>query len=346
MAVTRAATKRIWIFSILGLAILVWLFILDVSTGDVNVAPANVFAALLHGPDPAGFFDPLGHLTVWEFRLPVTLAALLAGVGLALAGALMQTITRNPFASPDTLGVSQGAAAAAVLLLVGIPTWFDSSPLTDAAVPVAAFIGGLLSAVLVYVLAWRRGMEGVRLILVGIAISVVMQAITVYLLITGSVEAATRAQVWITGSVYDASWELLAIAFPLVILGAVACIFLTRHYRAIALGDDTAHSLGVPLAVVNTATVLIAVIVTAATVSVVGPLVFVGFAAPQIARLIAVRPAPPLVLSMVCGAVFVLAAAYLTRTIPQQQLPVGIATAVIGGPILVWLLFRLQPKGL
>ncbi|OKH94053.1 FecCD family ABC transporter permease [Streptomyces uncialis] len=322
-----------------GVALLVLLVITDLATGDFGIGPGAVFRALVIGGDPAHT------LLVRELRLPQVTVAVLAGAALGLAGALTQTFARNPLASPDILGVTQGASLAAVLVIVGTASEGSGGGPVDGAlqhfglVP-AAFAGGITAAVLLRVLAGGRGTDPQRLVLTGIAVGAVLAALTRWVLVRASIDDAASAQRWLFGNLDGRGWDhavpvavVLAAMFPLSLL-------LGRHLGAIQLGDDTARGLGVRLRATRLLTLLAAVLLAAAAVSAVGPLGFVAFAVPQIALRLTGGSRPPLVASAVYGACLVVVADLMCRNVLASGVPAGVVTACVGAPYLIWLLVR------
>ncbi|MFI9273091.1 FecCD family ABC transporter permease [Kitasatospora sp. NPDC052896] len=308
------------------------LAVLALGSGDYPISPADVLRALTGGGSPADEF------IVQQLRLPRVVTALLVGVALALAGAVFQTVVRNPLGSPDVLGFTQGAAAGALVVVVA-----GGSSLALAGGAVA---GGLASGVLVYALAWRRGVHGYRLVLVGIGVSAILTGVNGYLLTRAQLMDAARAMLWLTGSLNGRGWE---VAGPLLVALAVlvpVVLCCGPALRMIELGDDTAYALGVPVErlrlVLLTAAVLLASFAAAAA----GPVSFVALTAPQVARRLTRAPGPNLLPSALLGAAFLVAADWVAqRAVPGHELPVGVVTGVLGGGYLVWLLATERKAG-
>jgi iron complex transport system permease protein len=273
--------------------------------------------------------------TVRDFELPRILIAWLAGGSLAIAGAVVQGVIRNPLASPDVIGVTKGAGLAVVVVLLAYPSAAVSY------LPVAAFVGGVLAMAIVYVLAYRGGTTTVRLALVGIAVSAMFESIIRYVMIDQQ-EAVGTALVWLTGSLAHVDmttvWEFL----PWVIVLVPLCIFYALKLDLLGLGDDLASGLGVAVERTRRVTLLIAVLLASATVAVMGTIAFVGLIAPHIARrLVGSRHAVLLPASAGIGALLVLVADAIGRGIhPPVEIPAGMITALIGAPYFVYLLAR------
>lgn len=298
-----------------------------VSVGDYVLPLLDVLRAL------AGHGDPGALLVVNTLRLPRVVAGLLVGAAFGLAGALTQAVTRNPLASPDVVGVTPGAAVAAVAVIVlGWPL-----PL-----PLAALLGGLATATLVGGLSWRGGLTGPRLLLVGVGLSACATSATTYLLVRADITDAARATVWLTGSLNGRGWEH-ARPVAAVLPAAVALLLvLGRSLAGLRLGDDLARSLGVRVTGARLGLVVVAVGLAAVATSAAGPVAFVGLVAPQLAVRLAGTPGVPLAASAATGAALVTAADLVARTLlPATELPVGAVTALVGAPVLLLLLRRL-----
>ncbi len=302
-----------------------------ISVGDFVVPLPEVVRAL------AGQGESGAVLVVREFRLPRVLTGLLVGAAFGLAGAVASSVLRNPLATPDVVGVTAGASAAAVgVLLLG---W--SLPLSAAALG-----GGLLVAVLVGLLSWRSGFAGPRLVLIGIGLGAAATALTSYLLVRADITDAQRAVVWLTGSLNGRGWEhVVPVGLALLLLTPVA-LGLGRGLSLLRLGDDVARALGARVTALRIGLVAVAVALAAVATASAGPVSFVALVAPQVALLLARTPGPPLAASAAAGALLVVAADVVARTgLPAlgwagTELPVGAVTALVGAPVLLWLLRR------
>lgn len=314
------------------LFLLLAVMVVSVGYGDYWISPVNVFKATL-GID-TGNGDHA--LVVRLFRWPRILVAALVGAALALSGAILQGITRNPLADPGILGINSGAALAAVLLL----TFLQGAPLE--VLPLAALAGGLGAAALIYLLAWRGGSSALRLILVGIGVAAVSSALVNLMLVFGDVRDVQQALVWLAGSVYGKSWEHVGIMLMCCLLLMPPCFVLARSLNALALGDSNAAGLGVRLEPTRLMLTLLSVALAATAVSVAGTIGFVGLVAPHIARrLVGPHHEGLIPTALLCGALLVVAADLVGRSVlAPTQLPAGLITALIGGPYFIWLLAR------
>jgi iron complex transport system permease protein len=312
---------------------LVALLVLSIGTGDYPIAPGDVIATLLGGGDQGTRF------VIETLRLPRGLTGALVGAALGAGGAIFQSITRNPLGSPDIVGPVQGASVGALLeiLVFGGGTF---------AIAAGAVAGGMATALVVYLLALRNGVEGYRFVLVGIAISFMLVAVTQYLLTRTSLETALTAQVWLTGSLNARGWEhVQPVALALALLLPVTAL-LARPLRMLELGDEAAGALGVAVERSRLALIFAAVALVTVATAATGPVVFVALAAPQIARRLTRATGPGVGCAALTGAVLLVGADYASqRVFGDTQLPVGVLTGALGGLYLIWLLTREWRKG-
>ncbi|MFG2451903.1 FecCD family ABC transporter permease [Streptomyces sp. NPDC048512] len=309
------------------------LFCWGLTIGDYPIAFTDVVRAL------GGAGDPGTVLVVQDLRLPRALVGLLAGVAFGVSGALFQTMTRNPLASPDMIGLTQGAGTAVV---AGLVLGWDAGLGTQT----LGLVGALATALLVYLLAWRRGTTGYRIILVGIGVSWMCASATDYLMAKGGRFEAQAALGWLVGNLNGRTWEeTRPLAAALAVL-LPASLLLGRLLRTLQLGDDVATGLGTRVQSVRLAVLLTGVGLIAFATAAAGPVAFVALAAPQIAQRLARTAWPPTVASGLIGALVVLGSDLIARTlISGTELPVGIVTGVLGAPILLWLLVRANRAG-
>jgi iron complex transport system permease protein len=302
-------------------------------TGDYAIAPLDVLRTLTgHGTAGQEFI-------IRELRLPRVMVALLVGAALGMSGAAFQTVARNPLGSPDVIGFGQGSAAGALIVIVVMHG-------SSYQVAVGAVAGGLLTGVGVYLLAWQRGVHGYRLVLIGIGATAVLSAVNSYLLVKANFVDAARAVVWIAGSLDGRDWDQV---WPL--LGACAVLMpillgQSRALRITEMGDDAAHALGVSVERTRLIVVLAAVLLTASATAAAGPIVFVALTAPQLARRLTKSPGVGLLPSALMGAgLLVLADLAAQHAFGSGQVPVGVATGVLGGGYLLWLLISERRAG-
>lgn len=299
------------------------------SVGTIPLSPAELMGTL------TGDASASAVRSVWGRRMPRALAALLVGAGLAMSGAVFQSLSRNPLGSPDIIGFTTGAATAAVAQIV----LFGGGVVLTA---ISAVLGGLATALLVYLLARRDGISGgVRLVLVGIGVGAGMSALTALLMVRADITDAATAQLWTSGSLTGRGWPyvwMLALAF-IVILPA-----LIAHLNSVSfleMGDDAAQALGVTAERTRFTAMLLAVVAASAAVATAGPIAFIAFAAPQIARRLAPASGVQLGISALIGGLLLLLADLLASNLDiGLRTPVGLVTSLLGGVYLLWLLAR------
>lgn len=296
--------------------------------GDYPLTLTQTWDALIGDPD-AGF----ARTVVLDWRAPRALAALVFGAGLGVAGAVFQSLTRNPLASPDVIGFSTGSYTGALIVIVVI----GGSYLELAA---GALIGGIATAAVVYLLAARRGVQGFRLIIVGIAVSAMLTSFNTWLTLTAELEVAMSAAAWGAGSLNGIGWENVLWGSLIIVVLLAAMAVLAPGLRQLELGDDAAKATGTRTESVRFGTVLIGVALTATVTAAAGPIAFVALAAPQIARRLVRTPGVALAPAAATGALLLVAADLISQHLLPIVLPVGVVTVVIGGCYLVWLIVR------
>lgn len=300
--------------------------------GAADVAWADL-AAIVRGA---------GESTVREvvvgLRWPRMVVAALVGAALAVGGVLLQAVVRNPLAAPEVVGTTSGASLAALSFLLLVP----GAPAS--LVPVAAFVGGVLSFVLVYAASWRGGVSPLRLALVGLAASAFLGAL-VQMLVVGAGLRVASAVTWLAGSTYARGWSDVATLWPWLVVLAVPVVVSARRLDLLALGDDLPRSLGLPLERARLGWLALSVALTAAAVATVGALSFVGLMAPHLSRAwVGHRHAHVLPVAALLGALLVTTADVLGRSLfAPRELPSGLVTALVGALVFAWMLVRGRP---
>ncbi|MEV7010638.1 iron chelate uptake ABC transporter family permease subunit [Streptosporangium sp. NPDC051022] len=297
-----------------------------VLVGAMALSPAEVWAALTGTGEQA-----TGYL-VWSVRLPRVLVAVLAGLALGAAGMVFQSVGRNPLASPDVIGFTAGASAGAVLQILV----FDAGA---AAVAGGAVAGGLVTGAAVFLLAYRSGLHGQRMVIVGIGLAAMLTAVTSYLLSRAEQTDVRAAAEWLVGSLNGRTWEQVLPVAVLTVVLLPALVPLLSRLRTLELGEDSARALGVRPDLTRLLAMLIGVGLTAGAVAAAGPVPFVALAAPQIAARMSGGGPTALWSPALCGAALLLAADTLAQWLfPGGRLPVGVVTAAVGGLYLATLL--------
>lgn len=310
------------------LLLLAGVTILALVLGDYPLTPAQVWAALANDPD-AGF----ARTVVVEWRAPRTAAAAVFGAALGVSGAVFQSLTRNPLASPDIIGFSAGSFTGALIVIILIHG-------TYLQLAAGAIVGGLVTAALVYVFAWRRGVQGFRLIIVGIAVSAMLASFNAWLMLTADLEVAMSAAAWGAGSLAGMSWEHVLVGGGAIALLLAAVVTLSPALRQLELGDDAARASGVRAEPVRLGIMVLGVGLIAVVTAAAGPISFIALAAPQIARRVAASPGIPVAMSAIMGALLLSGADVIAQHLLPSALPVGVVSMVLGGAYLVWLIVR------
>lgn len=310
-------------------------FCVSISIGDFTIELPAVFRTIF------GQGERVDEFVIMDLRMPRALVGLIVGAALGISGALTQSIARNPLASPDVLGITGGASATAVFLVTATS---GAAVTSTIGLPAAALTGGLLTGLLVYFLAWKKGVDGFRLILIGVSVNAVMQAITTWLLVLADIRDVARAQSWLVGSLDARSWTEVWTSLWLTIALVVIVLGVSFHLKPMHFGDDVAAGLGVRYSAVRAILLLCAVLLAGVAVSAAGPVPFVALVAPQITMRLLRSPVPPLIASGLFGALLLIGSDLIARIVLPNDLPVGIVTAIIGGPFLVYLLVRANMK--
>ncbi|WP_040779153.1 FecCD family ABC transporter permease [Nocardia pneumoniae] len=337
--------SRVLLVFVVAVAGLVALAVASAAIGQVPTTPAEVAGSVLRriglelGPVPA---HPSGEVTLWQVRFPRVVLAMLVGAALATAGALLQGVFANPLAEPGVIGVSAGAAVGAgTVIVVGgafVAAW---------SVAAAAFVSGLATTLLVYVLARANGRtEVVTLVLTGVAINAFAGGVIALLLFVASPAARDQIVFWQLGSLNGASWESVGVVAPLTAVGVAAAVLLAPRLDLLALGESAARHLGVDVERLRRNVIVVVAVLATAGVAFTGIILFVGLIVPHLVRML-VGPAHRVLipLSAIVGAVVLLAADVCARSlVDNADLPLGMLTSLIGGPVFFWLLRRTRAR--
>jgi iron complex transport system permease protein len=336
----RPGPARFGLLAALGVALVVSV-VLAAGHGQLDIAPAEVVGSVLHrlgldlGPLPS---HAQGETTLWQVRFPRVAMAALAGAALAAAGALMQGVFGNPLAEPGVVGVSSGAALAAATVIVTGWTFVGSWTIA-----LAAFVGGLLTTLLVYVTARDGGRtEVVTLVLTGVALNAMTSAGLAFLMFVGDQQAREEIVFWTLGSLNGSRWAYVAVSGPIAAVGLLAALVMARQLDLLALGDRAARHVGVDVERLRLRVIVVVALLTAAAVAFCGIIAFVGLVVPHLVRLIA-GPGHRLLVpaSALGGAVLLVLADLWARTaVDYADLPLGMLTALVGGPFFFWLIRR------
>lgn len=313
-------------FYVITLSMMVLLFGLSIRLGTYTLSFEEIWAAFQ--PDDKNYF------TLMEYRLPRAVLAILLGGALAISGVLVQSVVRNPLASPDILGINNAAGLVAVSVLMFLPN------LAFYWMPIFAFLGGVLSFVILWVVCGFN-FRPIKMAIIGVALSALWAAISHYLMLTNPVEINT-AMLWLTGSLWGRSWSYLNVVLPwLIVLLPLPFIFC-RDLDTLGLGENKASTLGVTVNKVQISVLVLAVALSTTAVAICGPIAFLGLVAPHLARrLVGGRHRTLLPTALIIGALLLQLSDILARVIdPPTELPAGILTAIIGAPYFFYLLMR------
>lgn len=281
----------------------------------------------------AGHGDEQARMIVVEWRLPRVALAFLLGGALAMSGAIFQSLTRNPLGSPDIIGFSAGSyTGALVVMLLFSGGYYETA--------MGALIGGVLTAIAVYLLAYRHGVQGFRLIIVGIGVAAMLSAFNIWMIREADLHVALNAAIWGAGSLNGLGLEQLVPVIIVLSVVAPLAVFLTRTMAQLELGDDIACATGVNTSRTRLLLMGIGVALTAIVTAAAGPISFIALAAPQIARRLNRSAGVALVPSALMGGLLLLLADWAAQHAFTAQLPVGVMTVSIGGLYFIWFLIR------
>ncbi|KGR77266.1 FecCD family ABC transporter permease [Ureibacillus manganicus] len=328
--------RKAFTFHVISLLILGVIFLISAGMGEQFFSPWEAFNIIL------GNGSSFESLIVQSFRMPRILISIMVGISLAVAGAILQAILRNPLASPDVIGITGGASVAVVLFLAIFSNGSNALTVSIHWMPLAAFIGATIIAILLYLLAWKNGLSSFRLVLIGIGLWALTKALTNLLMIIGPIHQAAQANVWITGSVYGANWSNVQILAPITIVLILIAFIMTRHLNIQELGEDIALGVGARIERQRLGLLLLSTALIGSSVAFAGGIGFVGLMAPHIARkLVGSSFGNLLPLSAIIGAILVLLADTIGRTFFLPiEVPAGVFTAAIGAPYFIYLLYR------
>lgn len=332
----QAKKRNLMIIGILGLLIII-VFMISMNTGYIKLSPLEVIRTLF------GFGTEKQHLILFEFRLPRIIIAVLVGMGLAVSGCILQGISRNALADPGILGINAGAGLAVMLFI----SFFPSTTATPVfLLPVLAFLGAGITAVIIYSLAYKRheGISPMRLLLTGVAIAAGISSVMIVLTLHLSPENYQFVATWLAGSIWGSNWKFVLSLLPWIILLIPFAFSKARVLNVLNLGDLTATGLGASIEKERRVLLAVAVGLAGASVSVSGGIGFVGLIGPHLARqLVGSRHQFLIPAAAMTGGLLVLIADTIGRWLLQpSEIPAGIVVAVIGAPYFLYLLSRIK----
>ncbi len=320
----RVEWRSVTVCALLALAI-GCMAVLALMTGSYQLSPAQVLSTL------AGEEQGLIRQVVVEWRLPRVTAAVVFGAALGASGAVFQSMLRNPLADPSVIGFSQGSYTGALFVILVVNGSYTQ-------LVGGALLGGMATAVAVYVLAYRRGVQGFRLIIVGIGVSAMLESVNTWLILKADLDQAMSAAAWGAGSLNGVSWNRVTIGGACIAVLLLLAAMLSRSMHQMELGDDAAASQGVRVSPTRLGLVVVGVALTATVTAASGPIAFISLVAPQIAHRLARTAGITFAPAAFVGALLCLTADYVAQHIAPTPLPVGIITVILGGGYLGWLL--------
>jgi len=318
---------------LMGLTLLLLLCsiaVIALNTGRNSFGLERVFATLFNS-QVSGFANTI----IWDVRLPRVITAIFVGVALGVSGAIFQSISRNPLGSPDIIGFTSGSASGAIFYLIFIGE-------TSFGIAISAIVGGVLTAIMVYFLSFKRGsISRYRLILIGIGVGSTLTALNGLMLVKGNLNSAMVANIWLTGSLNARQWEnILPLVVGVFIL--IPLIYVSSYkLTLIEMGDELAQQLGVNVQRTRLILTFYAVLLASLATAAAGPIAFIALAAPQLASRIIRSQGVPIIGSSLMGAILLLVSDLLSQTLPfDMTLPIGLITAFVGGLYLLWIVTR------
>lgn len=329
--------RPFWSTTGLAVALLAGI-VVSIAVGEEYFSLMTVIQALGGGGDSHTSF------VVRELRFPRAAVAVVVGAALGLAGMVLQSMSRNPLASPDVLGIVTGAGTGAVALIVLTGDYGGiSGKWAEVGLPVAALAGSLLATILLWILT--RNESVIRVLLIGVGMQAMFGALTSWLLLKASIVDAGRAIVWLTGSFNAVTMANVYPSLVALVVSTVAVLATYRSLIALSLGNETAIGLGVSINRTRLILLLVCVILSATATAAVGPIAFVALGAPQLAQRLYRSIIPPLSGSILFGGCLVVWADWIGRALFEQSLPVGVVTAALGAPLLVYLVISSTRTG-
>ncbi|ELK48523.1 iron ABC transporter permease [Halobacillus sp. ACCC02827] len=311
-------------------------FLISTGVGETMINPIDVFQTLI------GNGTAYHELIIQSFRLPRIIVSFLVGACLAVAGGILQSLVRNPLASPDIIGITGGASVAVVVFLMLFSDQNNSLMVSIHWMPLAAFIGAVITGFSVYFLARKKTTSALRLVLIGIGVSMFMKSLTTLFMIKGPIYQATQANVWITGSVSAANWDQVTILLPAAVVLLLVTAMVTKQLDILDLGDGIATGVGSNVKLSRLLLLLLSIGLTAVGVAFAGGIGFVGLMAPHMARrLVGTGFAPLLPVAALLGGILVMLADFAGKTLfLPLEVPAGVFTAAIGAPYFIFLLYK------
>lgn len=330
-------TRKIMSVSMILLLAILAVFLVSLNMGTMKIPFAEVIKAF-NGTGSEQNYTVLVH-----FRLPRMVIAILIGAGIAVSGAILQSVSRNALADPGILGINSGAGLAVVLYIFYFQgSSFSSGIWSVYIMPFAALFGAFLAAFLIYSLAWKQGVTPIRLVLVGIGINAAFAALIIVFQLMMDPNNFMQATIWLSGSIWGASWEYVYAILPWILLLVPWAVYKSQHLNVLNLGDHTAAGLGVTVERERRTLLFISVALAGACVAVGGGIAFLGLVAPHLARkLVGPRHQGMLPVSALLGSLVLLVADMIGKNLmAPSEIPVGLVVSCLGAPYFIYLLIK------
>ena len=311
-------------------------FLISLNTGSLSISPSDVIKTLI------GQGSKAHEIAIFKLRLPRIVIGILVGTALAISGTILQGVTKNDLADAGILGINSGAALFVVvyIYLMNGNVYDGVSNLTIFTMPIVALSGALFGAFLIYVLAWKKGINSSRLLLVGIGINIAFTSLLTIFQLRFTTQEFNRVMAWTNGSIWGASWKYVIAVLPFILVFTLLTLYKSRYLDALNLGDEVATGLGVEVEKERRKLIVFSVVLAGVATSVAGSIGFLGLVAPHIARkLVGPKHIKLIPTSALVGSVILLIADTIARNIiAPMELPVGIVVAVIGVPYFIYLM--------
>ncbi|CEO33817.1 ferrichrome transport system permease FhuG [[Clostridium] sordellii] len=311
-------------------------FLVSLNTGSLAIAPSDVIKTLI------GQGSKSQEIAIFKLRLPRIVIGILVGTALAIAGTILQGVTKNDLADSGILGINSGAALFVVvyIFIMNGNVYDGISNMTIFTMPLVALSGAIFGAFLIYILAWKNGINSSRLLLIGIGINVAFTSILTIFQLKFTTQEFNRVMAWTSGSIWGASWKYVLAILPFILIFVILTIYKSRYLDALNLGDEVATGLGVEVEKERRKLIIYAVILAGVATSVAGSIAFLGLIAPHIARkLVGPKHKNLIPTAALVGSLILLVGDTIARNIiAPMELPVGIVVSVIGVPYFIYLM--------
>ncbi|WP_407271599.1 FecCD family ABC transporter permease [Radiobacillus sp. PE A8.2] len=337
MRIPKSGTKGTWLVAIILIVAIIVTFLVNLNLGVISIQPIDVIKTLL------GYGNANDSMVLFYFRLPRIVIAILIGAGMAISGAILQSVTHNDLADPGIIGINAGAGFAVVLYIYLFQNSTpDLSSLSIFMLPLCSLAGALVAACLIYAISWKKGISPIRLILVGIGINSAFAALIIMIQLRMDPNDFTRAQVWLSGDISGTDWTYVLALLPWIVILIPLALYQSNVLNALHLGDDIAKGLGTNVERHRLFLLFIAVALAGSSVAVGGGIAFVGLVTPHLSkRLVGVKHQSFLPITALMGALLLVISDTIGRNIlSPSEIPVGLIVSMVGGTYFIYLLMK------